>query len=213
MNEITKPANVDSKTFWNRYTESFTEALSNTKASDQENEIPYDAALDLSTQWLVEAQKNGRKVMIIGNGGSAGVASHLAVDFWKNGGVKAITFNDAPVLTCIANDYSYDEVFSIPIEQFAEKGDIAICISSSGSSINILKGAQAALTKGATVITCSGFKPDNTLRSMGHLNFYVPSFSYGFVETLHQFIIHSILDVKMFCVDEKDVFHRNQSFK
>ncbi|MEZ4826137.1 MAG: SIS domain-containing protein [Bacteroidia bacterium] len=213
MNKTINPAQVNSKTFWSKYTESFTEALSNIKASDQENEISYDAALDLTMKWLVKAQQAHRKIMIIGNGGSAGVASHLAVDFWKNGGVRAITFNDAPVLTCIANDYSYDEVFSIPIEQFAEKGDIAICISSSGSSVNILKGAQAALQSGATVITCSGFKPDNTLRSLGHLNFYVPSFSYGFVETLHQFIIHSILDVKMFCVDEKDIFHKNQPMK
>ena len=95
--------------------------------------------------------------MIIGNGGSAGVASHMAVDFWKNGGVRAMTFNDAPVLTCVANDYSYEEVFEVPIRQFANPGDIAICISSSGSSINIRRGAKAAKEMGCHVITCSGF--------------------------------------------------------
>lgn len=204
-----KTTTVNTTRFWNKYVESFTDTLNNIKVSNQEVDIPYDQALETTTEWLTEAQKNNKKIMIIGNGGSAGVASHLAVDFWKNGGVRATTFNDSSVLTCVANDYSYEEVFSIPIEQFTDEGDIAICISSSGSSVNILKGARAATAKGARVITCSGFKPDNQLRMMGDLNFYVPSFSYGFVETLHQLIIHSILDTKMYIADQKDIFYRN----
>lgn len=172
--------------------------------------IAHGEALDRSNDWLHDAQEKGNKIMIFGNGGSAGVASHMAVDFWKNGGVRAMTFNDAPVLTCIANDYSYEEVFEVPVDQFANSGDIAICISSSGNSVNIRRGATAARAKGCHVITCSGFDAHNPLRGMGHLNFYVPSYSYGFVETIHQLIIHVILDNKLYLLDKKDIFHRNE---
>ena len=180
------------------------------EASTAEGAVPYDQALAMTTEWLVEAQASGRKIMIFGNGGSAGVASHLGVDFWKNGGVRCMTFNDASVLTCISNDYSYADVFAVPVAQFADPGDLVIAISSSGGSENILKGAQAGIDHGCKVITCSGFANDNPLRKLGDANFYVPSYSYGFVETLHQLIIHSILDIKLQLVDHKNVFHRNQ---
>ena len=188
----------------------FQAALEDIEVSGPNQPLSTGEALDQTNAWLKEAQQNGNKIMIVGNGGSAGVASHMAVDFWKNGGVRAMTFNDAPVLTCISNDYSYEEVFEVPIRQFANRGDIAICISSSGNSVNIRRGANAAQEMGCHVITCTGFKADNPLRSLGDLNFYVPSYSYGFVETLHQLIIHVILDNKLYLMDRKDVFYRNE---
>lgn len=187
----------------------FQEALTGTEVWSGKQPVAYGEALDTSREWLKEAHRLGRKLMIIGNGGSAGVASHMAIDFWKNGGVRAMTFNDGALLTCISNDISYDEVFSTPIRQFADEGDIVACISSSGNSVNIRNGALAAAEKGCKIITLSGFQPDNPLRDMGHLNFFVPSHSYGFVETLHQFVLHSILDVKMYLDDKRDVFHKN----
>ena len=140
------------------------------------------------------AKRRGR-IMFIGNGGSAAIASHMAIDFWKNGGIKSMAFNDSPLLTCISNDYGYQHVFEKPIEMFAETGDILFAISSSGKSENILKGVQAAQLKGCSVITLSGFDEDNPLRSMGICNFYVPSHEYGLVEVIHQYICHCILDV------------------
>ncbi|MEM7369284.1 MAG: SIS domain-containing protein [Bacteroidota bacterium] len=201
---------MTSDSFYQQYMQQFQTALEGIEVSDAEQKISTAEALKQTNIWLQEAQKLGKKIMIFGNGGSAGVASHMAVDFWKNGGVRAMTFNDAPVLTCISNDYSYEEVFEVPVRQFAEEGDIAICISSSGSSINIRRGAIAAKELGCRVIGCSGFNSDNPLRKLGDLNFYVPSFSYGFVETLHQLIIHVILDNKLYLLDKKDVFHRNE---
>lgn len=180
------------------------------EVSDQEHSIEYGAALDVARSWLKTAKQTRKKLMIIGNGGSAGVASHMAIDFWKNGGVTAMTFNDGALLTCISNDISYEEVFATPIRQFADEGDIVACISSSGNSMNIRNGAQAAKEAGCHVITLSGFETDNPLRTMGDLNFFVPSHSYGFVETLHQFVLHSILDVKMYLDDNRDVFVKNQ---
>lgn len=144
---------------------------------------------------LRSSKEPENKVMLIGNGGSAAIASHIAVDFWKNGGIRSTAFNDSSLLTCLGNDFGYSYVFSKPIEMFADRGDVLIAISSSGKSENILNGVKAAESKGCRIITMSGFKPDNPLRFMGELNFYVPSMSYGYVELTHNALCHCVVDV------------------
>ena len=139
-------------------------------------------------------KKADSKVFFIGNGGSAAIASHMAIDFWKNGGIPATAFNDSSLLTCISNDFGYKHVFEKPIEMFANKQDVLFAISSSGKSKNILNGLKSARQKQCLIITLSGFGKRNTLRSLGDLNFYVPSNSYGFVEIIHLSICHCILD-------------------
>lgn len=141
--------------------------------------------------------KTGKTVYFIGNGGSAAIASHMAIDFWKNGGMPAVAFNDGPLLTCISNDFGYKHVFEKPVEMFANKGDVLFAISSSGKSENILMGVKAARSKGCNIITLSGFGIDNPLRTMGDVNFYVPLSEYGPVEVAHQYICHWILDILM----------------
>lgn len=137
----------------------------------------------------------GGKVLFIGNGGSAAICSHMAIDFWKNGLIRSVSFNDGALLTCVANDFGYDYVFEKPIEMFADKSDVLIAISSSGQSRNILNGAKMARNKGCNIITLSGFKKDNPLKNIGDINFYVPVSHYGYVEVIHQYICHAILDI------------------
>lgn len=139
----------------------------------------------------------GSKVLFIGNGGSAAIASHMAIDFWKNGNMPAMAFNDGSLLTCISNDFGYQHVFEKPIEMFAGTGDVLFAISSSGKSDNILRGVAAARTKGCKIVTLSGFKEDNPLRGIGDLNLFVSSMEYGQVEVIHQYICHWILDTIM----------------
>jgi D-sedoheptulose 7-phosphate isomerase len=136
----------------------------------------------------------GCKVMFVGNGGSAAIASHQAVDYWKNGGMRAVSFNDGALLTCVGNDFGYAHVFEKPIEMFADPGDVLIAISSSGRSENILRAAAAGARARCRVITLSGFGVDNPLRRLGELNFYLPSDSYGYVEITHLAICYCILD-------------------
>jgi D-sedoheptulose 7-phosphate isomerase len=76
-------------------------------------------------------------------------------------------------------------------------GDVLIAISSSGNSPNILRGVQAARQTDMYVITLSGFSPDNKLRCMGDVNFYIPDDRYGFVEIAHLTVCHAILDMSM----------------
>ena len=143
---------------------------------------------------IVEQTAGGRKLMFIGNGASAAIASHQAVDYWKTGGMRAVAFNDPSLLTCIGNDFGYPSVFEKPIEMFADPGDILVAISSSGRSENILRGARKAREKACRVVTMSGFGADNPLRALGDVNFYVPAKSYGHVEVAHLALCHGMLD-------------------
>jgi len=146
--------------------------------------------------------KLGRKLIFIGNGASASISSHMAADFWKNAKIKAMSFNDAALLTCISNDFGYPFVFEKPISVFADAGDILFAISSSGESENILRAVRMARNKNVLVISLSGFKENNPLRKLGNLNFYVSSKKYGHVEVIHHSICHCLLDA-IVCVIAK----------
>jgi len=143
------------------------------------------------------AGERRNKLMLVGNGGSAGIASHLAIDYSKNGGIPAMAFNDGAALTCLGNDLGYENVFSRQIAMFGHEGDVLVAISSSGRSPNILEAVKAARALGCGVLTLSGFDTDNPLRRMGDLNFHVASHVYGFVEVSHLAICHAILDIAM----------------
>jgi len=153
-----------------------------------------EVAASLVIAWAREAHADGRKLMFIGNGGSAAIASHMATDYSKNGGMRALCLNDGAMLTCLGNDYGYEQVFAKQIELFAQAGDLLIAISSSGRSPNILNAVAAARARGCRVVTLSGFTPDNPLRREGDINFFLASDQYGFVELGHLTICHAILD-------------------
>lgn len=140
------------------------------------------------------------KIIIIGNGGSAGIASHLAIDYSKNGGIPAMTFSDASALTCLSNDYGYEHVFSKQIEFHMHRNDILVAISSSGKSVNILNAVYAAKKLGNLVMTFSGFDIGNPLNKLGDVNFYIDSNEYGFVEVAHLALGHTLLD---YIIEEK----------
>ena len=159
--------------------------------------LKFTEAADRMLVLALTCKTDRKKVMFIGNGGSAAIASHAAVDFWKNAGIRAITFNDAPLLTCVSNDYGYEHVFEKPVEMFADKEDLLVAISSSGKSQNIINGVKAAQNKGCRIVTLSGFSKENPLRKMGEINFYVPARHYGHVEIIHKSICHYVYDMTM----------------
>ena len=178
------------------YISELNETLLNIQITDPDNtNIDLNRSIEESVKTIIEQAKQGNKVIIIGNGGSASIANHLAIDLWKNGGIKATTYSDSALLTCISNDFGYEYVFEKPIEMFADKGDVLIAISSSGMSDNIINGTIAAKKKGCKIITMSGFKENNSIRSRGEINFYVPSGSYGYVELAHSVLCHCIVDI------------------
>jgi D-sedoheptulose 7-phosphate isomerase len=154
-------------------------------------------AYERTLQIALEATDGGGKLMFIGNGGSAGIASHMAIDFSKNGGIPAMCFNDGAALTCLGNDFGYEEVFAGQLRFHARKGDVLFAISSSGASPNILRGAEVAREIGCRLVTITGFRADNPLRALGDVNFHVGVSEYGIVEVAHTALIHAVVDLKL----------------
>jgi D-sedoheptulose 7-phosphate isomerase len=122
----------------------------------------YEAVVERIVRAMVEAFKSGRKVLWMGNGGSAADAQHLAAEF--SGRFlrerpalpsEALSVNSSAV-TAIANDYGYDHVFTRQIEAFAQPGDVVVGITTSGSSKNIVAALEAAKRRGATTVAFSG---------------------------------------------------------
>ncbi|MEW6386727.1 MAG: SIS domain-containing protein [Thermodesulfobacteriota bacterium] len=178
-----------------RYYEALKVHMDNLAVTDgQGRALDFPQGIEQAALLIRQQTAAGGKLFFIGNGASAAISSHMATDFWKNGGMRALAFNDGALLTCMGNDYGYEEVFAKPIERFADPGDILMAISSSGQSKNILLGVDAARRQGCRVLTLSGFQADNPLRRRGDLNFYVPAQQYGPVEVLHHSICHCLLD-------------------
>ena len=150
--------------------------------------------LEKITKTLKSVQKNKKKVIILGNGGSASIASHVSVDLTKNAKVRSINFNEADLLTCFSNDYGYKKVFSKSLEFYADKGDLVILISSSGKSKNMLEAAKICKKKGLFLCTFTGFSKSNPLKKMGNVNLWVNSKGYNIVENIHQIWLLSIVD-------------------
>ena len=144
---------------------------------------------------VTAAHEAGNTLRFVGNGGSAGIASHMAVDFAKRGGIRASALNDPAMLTCLGNDLGYDQVFAQQLELHTRAGDVLVPISSSGQSSNILNACQVSRDAAAKLFTLSGFAPDNPLRQLGDLNFYVASSEYGFVELTHMALLSAMIDI------------------
>jgi D-sedoheptulose 7-phosphate isomerase len=143
---------------------------------------------------LRSVSEKGSKVIIVGNGGSAAIASHIAVDLTKNARVRTVDFNEASLITCFANDYGYEKWVEKAIEFYADKNDLVILISSSGMSPNIVNAATKAKEMGLPVITFSGFDSNNLLKQLGTLNFWVNSRNYNIVEMTHNIWLVTIID-------------------
>jgi len=152
------------------------------------------AGLSRATQLLRQTHKRGGKVILVGNGGSAAMASHVAVDLTKVATVRAINFNEADLLTCLANDYGYEHWVEQALGLYSDPIDLIVLISSSGKSPNILNGALKAKQMNLPVITFSGFDAGNPLRKLGDLNFWADSHAYNIVEMTHHVWLLALVD-------------------
>ena len=144
---------------------------------------------------LLKTRDSGNKVLIVGNGGSAAMASHVSVDLTKQAGIRTVNFNEADLITCFANDYGYENWVTKSIEFYGDEGDVAILISSSGKSKNMINAAAQANKMGIHVITLTGFKQDNPLKKLGELNFWLDSRAYNIIENTHQIWLLMVCDL------------------
>ena len=142
-----------------------------------------------------ECSGRGRKVVFAGNGGSAAIASHCAVDFTKNAGIRSVNFNEADLITCFANDYGYEHWVKKALEFYADSGDVAVLISSSGKSPNMVEAGHFARQKGLPLVTLTGFEANNPLKALGGINFWVDSRAYNVIEMTHQIWLLAVCDL------------------
>lgn len=137
------------------------------------------------------------QIIILGNGGSNSIASHISIDYQKflNKNVKTIT--DTGLLSMLVNDYSYENSYSKFIEMMYQLNTVVILISSSGNSQNILNALTTADKLNCNLVLLSGFDINNKLNSFNSdnvkLKYHVSSNSYGVVENCHQIFLHSII--------------------
>jgi D-sedoheptulose 7-phosphate isomerase len=165
------------------------------------DKLPFDA-IDRVIAALTTAHAAVRQIFIIGNGGSAATASHMMNDLnkgtlghkgdapWKRFRVIALTDN-VSLMTAWANDTDYTTVFSEPLKNLAQCGDLLIAISASGNSPNIIAAVNAAKELGVKVIGLTGFG-GGKLAKLADVVFDVPSGDYGPVEDVHMILDHII---------------------
>ena len=179
-----------SSAFFDVYTSGVTEALSK-----------IDRASIKQAHRVIETYAKERSpIYVFGNGGSAALSEHFSCDHTK--GVRHDTplqsniislASNMALITAIANDYSYDEIFSKQIEAFPPNRGLAIAISASGSSKNIVKGLRTASERGLETMAFVGFDGGYVMDyEMADYVVYVPSHNYGIVEDCHQILMHSI---------------------
>jgi D-sedoheptulose 7-phosphate isomerase len=147
---------------------------------------------------LEEARERGRSVFLFGNGGSAATASHFASDLAKGAicsgkpRLRAFALTDhVPLLSAWANDSAYEHIFAEQLENFIEAGDIAIGISGSGNSANVLNGVKAAKAKGATTIGFISFD-GGRLKELVDIPVVVPIHNMEQAEDMHLLLGHVI---------------------
>lgn len=143
---------------------------------------------------VFDLRKNGKRIFFAGNGASASIASHGAVDFTKAAKVQAFDFNEPNFITAFSNDFGYENWIAQALQHRASPGDAVVFISSSGKSPNIIRGAEKARAMGLTVVSFSGFKADNPLRSLADIDFWVDSSAYNIVECTHMIWLMATVD-------------------
>lgn len=148
---------------------------------------------------LRAAVNSADEIFLIGNGGSNAIASHMAVDYTKFLKIKCCVPNTADMLSMIVNDYGQDEMYSrfIRFNVDNQKDQLAILISSSGNSVNILKAAEECNALSIPMILLSSFDENNKLNVTDYSNtvlkFWCPATSYGVAEMTHHVFLHSIV--------------------
>ncbi len=149
---------------------------------------------------IINAFKNGNKILFAGNGGSAADSQHFAAEITgrfkkERRGLPGISLTvDTSALTAIANDYGYDNVFSRQVEALAKPGDVFVCFSTSGNSPNILKAAEKALEIGCETIGFLG-KDGGTIKNKCNISFIVPASVTARIQETHLLAYHIVCEL------------------
>lgn len=152
-------------------------------------------ALEAFYGLALRVRENNGKLMFAGNGASASISSHGAVDFTKQGKVRSRDFNEPNLITCFSNDFGYENWMAKAVEHYADDQDAVVLISVSGRSPNAVNAARYAKERGLPVVTFTGSAEDNPLKSLGDINFWLDSRAYNVVEGAHMMWLTTVVDM------------------
>ncbi len=163
-------------------------------------EAKTEKKLDLTVKTLFSLKKKGKKIIICGNGGSAAIASHIAIDLLKNLKIQSLPLTDASLITCFSNDFKHKNWMKKAIEHYYSSGDIVVIISSSGMSSNIVNAAKFCVKKKIKLISFSGMKYRNKLNLINKkgIYFWINSMKYNHIELAHLYLLLLIVDKAIF---------------
>lgn len=153
--------------------------------------------LETEYRKYTDAYVNHQRFILIGNGGSNSAAGHIAQDFTKRGGKQAYSFTDPSMLTCFMNDFGVERAYAKYLEYYSDPETLAIFISSSGESPNIVEAVRWCRENSLRYGVLTAFGPENTVRTMSTdamFNYFVPTRSYGVAECLHQIFLHGVVE-------------------
>lgn len=151
--------------------------------------------VEKSIQLMKQCSAMGGKLIFAGNGASASIANHASLDFTKQAKIRSVNFNESAFITAFANDFGYEDWVAKALEFYSDKNDLLILISCSGTSGNIVKGAEAAKALQIPVISFTGFAHDNPTKEASDVAFWVDSRAYNIIEGVHQLWLLMLCDV------------------
>jgi D-sedoheptulose 7-phosphate isomerase len=163
---------------------------------DEENLL----CIERAAKVFIESIKKGGKLISFGNGGSMSDAMHFAEELTgkfrdERPGIPAIAISDPSHITCVANDYGFDHIFSRFIDSMGKSGDAVLAISTSGNSANILKAAEVAKDKGLKIVALTG-KSGGKLAKLADVEIRVPHNAYSDrIQEIHIKVIHILIDL------------------
>ncbi len=180
---------------WTGYADVITTGLRELVVTDAAGGvIPLQDAFGRWVAMTHDLQQRDAQLFIIGNGGSAAMASHMVTDALVIARLRANALNDPTALTATANDFSFEQTFSTQLDRLARAGDLVVAVSQSGNSPNIVRAVEASRPRRIGTVTLSAMQADNRCRTAGDLNFYVPLARYGLAQSAHQVILHYWFD-------------------
>lgn len=176
----------DEKVFFNQYWDSYRKIL-----LDSREDIKFVEIKNI----FKKISKNGGKIIFVGNGASASLASHAATDLTKQGKIRSIALNDHNLITALSNDYGYERWVEKALSYYGSEKDMVVLISVSGESPNLINALNYAKNKSIKTLSITGSSKKNTLNTSTDYSLWVDSKSYNIVESIHTIWITLIIDL------------------
>jgi len=171
--------------YFTNYTEVFLKNINDLSKAEK--------SLKILEKKILKIKKSKRTIFFFGNGGSASIASHCAIDYAKNSNIKTQAFTNGEMITCLANDYGHSNWMKEACKVFIEKNDLVIFISSSGNSMNHVNAARYCKKNKIYSFSLTGFNK-NKLSKITDLNYIVSSKNYNQIENVHSFYLLMLID-------------------